>query len=127
MSHISIVQTRLMDRDILLETLSQLGYLVNQEENREIRSMNRTMKVDFLVEIPFSAPIGFRKSKNGYKIVADWFLVQQDPTKFKQQVLQQYAYISVLKALSEQGFQIAREEKDEKNQIHLMLRRMNEP
>lgn len=126
MSHISIVQTRLMDRDILLEALQQLGYVVNQAENLEIRSMDRTVKVDFLVDIPYSAPIGFRKSKTGYKIAADWFQIQLDPKKFKNQVLQQYAYLSVLKTLSEQGFQIAQEEKDEKNQIHLVLRRMNE-
>ena len=126
MSHISVVQTRLMDRDMLLEALQQLGYVVNQAENLEIRSLDRTLKVDFLVEIPYSAPIGFRKSKTGYKIAADWFRIQLDPTKFRHQVLQKYAYLSVRKTLSEQGFQIAQEEKDEKNQIHLVLRRMNE-
>ena len=125
MSHISVLQTKLVDRNTLIEALTKLGYTVKEDGNMEIQGLEKSMKVDLMIDVPYSAPIGFRQSSSGFKIIADWFKIQLDQKTFKNQVMQQYAYISVIKTLTEQGFQVTNEEIGEKKQIHLLLRRTN--
>ncbi len=126
MSHISVIQTKLFDHDLLIAALKKMGYTVREEENLTLSGMDRTVKVDLLIEVPYSAPIGFRKGKNGYRITADWFRIQLDRKTFTNELMQQYAYLSVMKTLQEQGFDLVKEETGEKNQIHLLLRRTGE-
>ena len=125
MSHISVLQTKLVDRSILIEALTKLGYTVKEGDNLEGHGLEKSIKVDLMIDVPYSAPIGFRQSSSGFKIVADWFRIQLDQKTFKNQIMQQYAYISVMKTLAKQGFQVIKEETGEKNQIHLLLRRTN--
>ena len=123
MSHISILKTRLSDKSILLETLQAMGYEVTESPDLMTQGSGRKTKVDFQIEVPYSDPIGFRESKNGYQIVADWFKIQLDRKQFQSQLLQQYAYHAVTSALTDKGFEICKEEVSEKNQIHLVVRR----
>lgn len=125
MSHISVLQTKLVDRSILIEALTKLGYTVKEGDNLEVHGLEKSIKVDLMIDVPYSAPIGFRQSSSGFKIVADWFKIQLDQKTFTNQIMQQYAYISVMKTLAKQGFQVIKEETGEKNQIHLLLRRTN--
>ncbi len=126
MSHISVVQTKIIDRDLLVAALEKLGYTVTEGEDLRVQSAERTVKVDLLIAVPYSDPIGFHKGKNGYRIVADWFRIQLDQKQFTQSLLQQYAYLSVMKTLGEQGFHLIEEQSDERNRIHLLLRRTGE-
>lgn len=123
MSHISILKTNLMDRDQLIEALKALGYPVTTGENLVIESAEKTVKVDFLVTIPYSAPVGFRLTKNGFQAVADWFRVIEKKKTFLNQIKQQYALLTVTKTADSQGFSIVKEE-NEAGRIHIVLRRM---
>ena len=111
------------DRDLLIQALSDLGYMAEEGEDLRITDGVRSVKVDFLVSIPYTAPVGFRKGKNGWQLVADWFRVNLDRKKFENQLKQHYAYLSVKRSLEDQGFFTVEETRDEKQRIHIVLRR----
>ena len=49
--------------------------------------------------------------------------MNMDRKDFENRLKQRYAYLSVKKSLETQGFLITEEMKDEKQQIHIVLRR----
>lgn len=126
MSHLSILRTQFIDRDILLNALTDLGYAVNHAPDQVITASGRHSAVEFTITPPFSAPIGFRKSKAGpYQVVADWFLIQTDRTEFLHALSQRYAYRVTLDTLLADGFHTVEETRDENGAIRLVLRRLN--
>ena len=123
MSHISVLKIAFADRDLLLQALGDLGYETEEGEDLLITNGVKSVKVDFLIKVPFTESIGVRKGKNGWQLMADWFRVNLDRKKFENQLKQQYAYLSVKKSLGNQGFLINEEVRDEKQRIHIILRR----
>lgn len=125
MSHLSILRTKLTDRETLLDALRDLGYDVDLSEGQKIRANNRTSVVEFSVTPKFSAPIGFKRGKNGYAIVADWFLIQLDRKKFSGELAQRYAYLIAMAQLTKDGFTLVEETRESDGRIRLTLRRMD--
>lgn len=111
------------DRELLLQALSDLGYEIEEGEDLSITNGIKSVKVDFLVKVPYTDSIGFRKGKNGWQLTADWFRVNLDRKTFENRLKQQYAYRSVMQSLEKQGFQLTEEIRDDKQRIHLVLRR----
>lgn len=125
MSHISVMKIAFADREMLITALHDLGYEIIEGEGLAISDGERSVPVDFLVQIPCSAPVGFRKGKNGWHLTADWFRVMERKKDFENKVKQQYACVSVSRALEKQGFSLAQQEKDEEGRIRLVLRRFS--
>ena len=123
MSHISVMKITFADRDLLLKALAELGYEAEEGEDLRITDGVKSVKVDFLVKLPYTESIGFRKGKNGWQLAADWFRVNLDRKKFENLLKQQYAYLSVKQSLGNQGFLVTEEVRDEQERIHLVLRR----
>lgn len=112
MSHISRIKTQIVEKGLLVQALSDLGYPI--EEGDE------TVKVP----IRFSYPITFERRGQSYEIVADWWGVRGvKRADFVQQVTQRYAYHAARVKLEEQGFDLI-EEVQEKGEIRLVLRRI---
>ncbi len=124
MSHISVMKIAFADRDLLIRALSDLGYEITEGEDLRITDGVKSVKVDFLVKIPYTESIGFRKGKNGWRLTADWFRVNLDRKAFENRLKQQYAYLSVRQSLERQGFEISEETRDESQRIHIVLRRI---
>ena len=124
MSHISVMKIAFTNRDLLLQALRELGYDITEGEDLSVSDGVRSAKVDFLVNIPESNPIGFRKTKAGWQGTADWFRVLLNRKKFENALKQQYALLSVRQSLQAQGFTVAEESRNEKNEIRLVLRRV---
>lgn len=124
MSHISRLKTKFVEKRYLLEALRDLGY-EPEEGDLEIHSVRgKRTAVEIRIQPPLSYPIGFRKVKGAYEIVADWFGVMGvRPREFKQQLAQRYAYHAARDQLEAQGFTLV-EETNEAGQIHLLLRRI---
>ena len=112
------------DRDLLLQAIAALGYEAEEGEDLRVTDGIRSVKVDFLVKVPYTDSIGFRKGKNGWQLTADWFRVNLDRKEFENRLKQQYAYLTVKKSLESQGFSIAEESKDGSERIHIVLRRI---
>ena len=124
MSHISVLKIAFADKDLLKKALSDLGYETVEGDDLRVTDGVKSMKVDFLVKVPYSESIGFRKGKNGWQLTADWFRVNLDRKAFENQLKQRYAYLTVMKSLEEnQGFLVTEEVRDEKQRIHIVLRR----
>ena len=123
MSHISVMKIAFADKDLLKQALADLGYEIEEGEDLHITDGIKSVKVDFLVKVPYTESIGFRKGKNGWQLTADWFRVNMDRKTFENRLKQQYAYCSVMQSLGNQGFLVTEEVRDEKQQIHLVLRR----
>lgn len=124
MSHISVMKVAFSDRDLLLQAIAALGYETEEGEDLRVTDGVRSVKVDFLVKVPYTDSIGFRKGKNGWQLTADWFRVNLDRKEFENRIKQQYAYLSVKKTLESQGFSIAEESKDGSERIHIVLLRI---
>ena len=123
MSHISVMKVAFTDRDVLLQALKALGYEIIEGDDLRITNGARSVKVDFLVKVPYTDSIGFRKGKNGWQLTADWFRVNLDRKQFENRLKQQYAYLSVKQSLEKQGYLITEETKDEQQRVHIVLRR----
>ena len=123
MSHISVMKIAFADRDLLLQALKDLGYEVEEGDGLRITNGVKSVKVDFLVKVPYTESIGFRKGKNGWQLTADWFRVNLDRKQFENRLKQQYAYLSVKQSLEKQGYLITEETKDEQQRVHIVLRR----
>lgn len=124
MSHISVMKIAFVDRDLLIRALADLGYEVTEGEDLRITDGVKSVKVDFLVKIPYTESIGFRKGKNGWQLTADWFRVNLDRKTFENRLKQQYAYLTVRESLAKQGFEVSEETRDESRRIHIVLRRV---
>ena len=124
MSHITVMKTAFADRELLFRALADLGYEIEEGEDLCISNGEKSVRVDFLVRIPYTEPVGFRKGKNGWQLTADWFRVNVDRKKFTNRLKQQYAYLAVMQSLENRGFLITEETRDEKQQIHIVLRRV---
>ena len=111
------------DRDLLLQALKDLGYEVEEGNGLHITNGVKSVKVDFLVKVPYTESVGFRKGKNGWQLTADWFRVNLDRKQFENRLKQQYAYLSVKQSLEKQGYLITEETKDEQQRVHIVLRR----
>lgn len=125
MSHISVMKIAFADRTLLLQALEALGYEIIEGDDLRITNGVRSVKVDFLVKVPYTDAVGFRKGKNGWQLTADWFRVNMDRKAFENALKQQYAYLSVKKSLESRGFSITEETRDENRRIHITLRRVN--
>jgi hypothetical protein len=124
MSHISRIKTKIVERELLLKALADLGYPVEEGELKVNGFNVAGMPVEIKIPLRFSYPIGFQRSGETYEIVADWWGVRGiKQQEFVNQVMQRYAYHATRARLEEQGFDLI-EEIQEKGEIRLVLRRM---
>ncbi len=124
MSHLSVLRTQFRERETLIEVLSELGYPINLSAGQKISAGGHVRRVEFTISPPYSAPIGFQPAADGYRMIADWFLVQLERKKFTAELRRRYAYRLALKTLTEDGFALVEEKCDDSDRIHLTLRRV---
>jgi len=124
LSHVTRIKTQIVEKEQLLSALEDLGY--RYEEGDLVLSSvgGEKTNVQIKVLLRMSFDIGFRKTPQGYEIVADWWGVRGVNQKdFTTHLLQRYAYHTTRAKLEAQGFNLV-EETAKDGQIHLTLRRM---
>jgi hypothetical protein len=133
MSSFTRIKTQMVEREYLVRALEDLGYTCEEGDvkvrgfggQRARVEIKVTPKGSLLQKIGLGHDIGFRKAGAAYEIVADWWGIQGVNRKqFLQQVTRRYAYHAARAKLEEQGFELASEEVQEGERIHLVLRRM---
>lgn len=126
MSHFTRLQTRLVQRQHVVQALQDLGYDVRQGGVEIQGYMGTRTAVDFMV--PSGTPgydIGFRQGGDGYEVVADWWGIKDlQQEVFLQRLTQRYAYCAVRRQLEEQGFTLVGEEQTAEEGLRLTLRRV---
>lgn len=112
---VRIRNTRLMEKDYLLQALADLGY--NCKENGRLGLLGP--KVDIVAR----ANLGFRHTAHGYQMLTRNIPVRRE-AELLQKLTQRYAYHAAREKLEAQGFTLASEEVQQDGRIHLVLRRM---
>lgn len=125
MSHISKIKTLMIDKDLLLKSIEQLGYTYQLGKQYITGINNQQVAVSIKISTRFGNDIGLRKIKGSYEVVADWWGVlgisQED---FTNRLNQQYALLAVTTRMEKQGFTMVSKEND-RGKIHLVLRKMS--
>jgi hypothetical protein len=125
MSHFTRVKTRMVEKVYLQRALEDLGYRCVEGGVKVQGFAGRRARADLkVVRQDSGGEIGFRRTEDGYELVADWWSVRGvKQEQFLGQVMQRYAYQAARAKLEEQGFTLVTEENQKDGQIHLVLRR----
>jgi hypothetical protein len=124
LSNITRIQTKMMEKEYVLQALDDLGYRYETGDLTLNGVGGARSKVDIKVLVRMSFDIGMRHTASGYEIIADWWGVRGvDRKDFAARLSQRYAYHATRAKLEAQGFAMV-EETAKDGQIHLTLRRM---
>ncbi|NER25286.1 MAG: DUF1257 domain-containing protein [Symploca sp. SIO1B1] len=125
MSHFSNIKTQIRNLVSLEAALTDLD-IDWKSGPRSVRGYrNQTHNAEVVIEQDNSYDIGFSWNGQEYELVADLQYWQQpwSVDGFLNRVTQRYAYQTVMKETSKQGFQVAEEQKNEDGSIRLVVQR----
>jgi hypothetical protein len=123
-SHFSRIKTQMVERELLLRALFDLGYQAEAGELTIGGYAWQKTAVEIRVETEGYA-IGFRKEGDAYVLVGDWWGVKGiSRARFLKMLAQRYSYLAARSELEKQGFTVAAEERDKEGRVHLVLRRV---
>ena len=116
MSHFTKVATKINNLTALLKALENLKYtFTHDEQGVEVRGyQGQKMKAEVCINMG-TYDIGVVKNEAGsYEFVADWWGIETTVGKYENEVMEeinkQYAYVRVVQACEEQGYQIVPED-----------------
>jgi hypothetical protein len=115
-SHFTKVATKINNLVALMKALENLKmrYTYNEQGVEVMGYRGQTTKAEVSIHMG-KYDIGVVKAEDGnYTLVADWWGVETTVGKMEQEIVEEldheYAYVRVLQACEEQGYQIARED-----------------
>ena len=124
MSHFSTIKTKIKEKPYLIKALQLLQYDV--QENVELVNPIDHQHEKVKVDVSIGNDIGFRLNKDGvYELVAD-IQTWKDPVpprRFVEKVTQQYAKVTIVDTITDQGFTIEKESTTIDNTIELVATR----
>jgi Protein of unknown function (DUF1257) len=125
MSHFSNIKTQIRNLDSLKAALNDLGINWKDGSGNVRGYQGQTLTAEVIVEQENDYDIGFSWNGVEYELVADLQYWQQPLTVegFLRQVTQRYAYNTVINEATNQGFQVAEEQKNEDGSIRLVVQR----
>ena len=125
MSHFTKIKTKIFKKEILIKSLENLGFLVDQGISilRGYDDLKRD--VDFVIKLESSYNIGFALTEDGsYEIIADWWGVEDhDKEEFTRKVVQNYAMELIRVEMNKKGFNVVEQKTLEDNSIKLIVRK----
>lgn len=135
MSHISKIDTKIKDLNMLKKALDSLNmkYVEAQEgQTITLHGYGKDEEIEnciFEIKTGCKYSIGIRKVEKDYEVVADWWAIEtftglkQDEIMNK--ITRQYAYETIIDKVKDMGYSVVQEDEDTKNNIHLTVRRWN--
>lgn len=125
MSHFSQIKTQLRNLPTLKETLSDLemDYKEGPCSVRGYKGM--TQIAELVIEQENGYDIGFVWNGVSHEMVTDLQFWNQASSvdRFLKQITQRYAYNTILQETSQQGFNVAEQQRSEDGTIRLVLQR----
>ncbi|MGC8885754.1 MAG: DUF1257 domain-containing protein [Verrucomicrobiia bacterium] len=115
MSHFVQIKTIIKERELLIEAIKDLNLEYQTGDNLFVESYENTqVNVDIKIITGSKYEIGFRKTENGYDIVADWWAIETftriREKDFIQKITKQYSYNVIKDQIHQQNMVIEREE-----------------
>lgn len=125
MSHFTRMQTRLVQKQHLLNALKKLGHQPIEGQMKIRGYGGKETVVEVMIATKNEGyDMGFRKNGETYELVADWHGIKDIvPETFLKQVQQQYAVSAVEERMQDQGFDIVVQENLPDQTIHITVRR----
>lgn len=133
MSHISKIDTKIKDLNMLKKALDVLNIkYVEAHENSTItlQGYGKDEEIEnciFEIKTGCKYSIGIRKVNESYEVVADWWAVEtftgQKQDEIMNKITRQYAYETIMDKVKDMGYSVVEENEDTKNNIHLTVRR----
>lgn len=125
MSHFSQIKTQIRDLSSLEAALTDLGmaWKTGPQPVRGYRGQTQTAEV--VIEQENGYDIGFSRNQDQYELVADLQYWQQPLSVegFLKQVTQRYAYHTVVKETTKQGFALTEQQQNQDGSIRLVVQR----
>ncbi len=133
MSHISKIDTKVQDLEILKKALDSLDMKYTEASYNQKITLTGYGKDELIEDCCFEIKtdskysIGLRKVNDRYEFVADWWAIETF-TGIKQdeilnKITRQYAYTAITEKVKSMGYSVVHEEEDTKRNIHLTVRR----
>lgn len=122
MSHFSKIQTELRDEERLREALDDLG-LAYELGGKVGGFAGQQAEADIVIRQQGGYDIGFVREGDEYRMVADLWGLKVDKDEFLQQVVQRYAYRTVLAQARTEGFTVVGEEQMEDGSLRIVCER----
>ncbi len=122
MSHFSTISIEIKNGDLLKQTLEDLGYPV--KENTLVRGyLGNTAIAEYVIPMPNTYDIGFRKIDDRYEFIADLWGLGLNMEDFLGAIAQQYATKTVVQSAIQQGFDIEQQEVLEDGTVRIVIGR----
>lgn len=125
MSHFSQIKTQLRDLTSLQQALTDLGVEWKAGPQPVRGHRGQTHNAEVVIEQENGYDVGFSWNGQEYALVSDLQYWQQPLSVdgFLNRVTQRYAYHSVVKETTRQGFQVAEEQRQADGSIRLVVQR----
>jgi Protein of unknown function (DUF1257) len=125
MSHFSQIKTQIRDLNALQLALTDVAANWKSGPQAVRGYRGQTRQAEVAIEQSNGYDIGFSWNGQEYELVADLQYWQQPLSVegFLNQITQRYAYHTVVKETSRQGFQVAEQQQNQDGSIRLVLQR----
>ena len=128
MSHFTCIKTQIKDKSILLEALEILEYEVKQDQELVVGNVYHAENHPIVqADVCIAKDVGFRWNDQDkiYELVTDLETWNQPipPERLIEKVTQQYAKVSILSSIEEEGFTVEKESSNVDNTIELVVTR----
>tara|TARA_R100000008_G_scaffold84242_1_gene71177 strand:+ start:584 stop:976 length:393 start_codon:yes stop_codon:yes gene_type:complete len=128
MSHFTCIKTQIKDKSILLEALEILQYEVKQDQELVVGNVYHAQNHPIVqADVCIAKDVGFRWNDQDkiYELVTDLETWNQPipPERLIEKVTQQYAKVSILSSIEEEGFTVEKESSNVDNTIELVVTR----
>lgn len=134
MSHFTTIKTKIKEVEPLVNALADLGFVhieVHQQSQNlygyqgDVRQQTAEVIIRHQYIGSASNDIGFKRQETGFfKAIISEFDRRRYSQDWLNKLTQRYAYHAAKSKLEEQGFSLVSEEVEEKERIHLVLRRV---
>lgn len=129
MSHFSQIKTKIRNLQSLQVALSDLGIAWKSGPSEVQGYQGQTQLADVVIPQDNGYDIGFRRNADSsdYELVADLQYWKQPLSVdgFLNQIMQKYAYHTVLSEATQQGFQLSEEQVRADGSVRLVVQRWN--
>lgn len=123
MSHLTVIKTQFKDLSCLKNALIEMGYSDLKEQASVKDYYGNTTTAELVVYTSSGFNFGFRRNKEEYELIADFYEFEEDEHKFVNRIKQKYAYQVVKSESEQQGFTVADEEVQPDGTVKLVLQR----
>ncbi|MEB3177789.1 MAG: DUF1257 domain-containing protein [Nostocaceae cyanobacterium] len=125
MSHFSQIKTQIRNLSCLQDALTDLGVDWKPGPVQVRGYRGQTHDAEIAIEQENGYDIGFRWNGKEYELVADLQYWQQEMSVegFLRRVTQRYAFNTVVKETTRQGFQVAEQKQNQDGSISLVVQR----